>query len=482
MSQMPIFTMKLEPIDADRLPLTFGLSVMAQGDMIWPVANDPEHSLEIQLDDLFSYLVEFWKPLLLRQAYPFALVPARPSALMSAAARHWEDLPQEQIDEEASELDAFEDAHNLAHAFGGMFDLPPLWLVREGEHMMFDTVRMFGRLPFDAVLTELTRVGDEIATYLRKVDAAKWGRVVAAWENRDTGDAVNLLAWSASLEASVAEQLIGTGLVSAPTSFTEAANDNNELLIAARMAGALPTDQIVEILELARRFAHHSAETLDTLSNAALTHLRGLPKCEPFAEGEALANFVRDWFKISPTEAVDVFGIVEGLDIEIIVDAVGPITFDGLAIAGSSYGPGAFINSRGRRVRDGQSGDLRHNAGARVNLAHELCHLLVDREHPLSAVEVLRSRMPASIESRARAFAGEFLLPSSSAAKFWDEAGSPIEHDPLNAVLQLLVDHFEISFSVAAWKLQHGARWWLQHDPAKFRLLKSMLDELAIHR
>lgn len=482
MRQAHVFSVNLEPIDVDRLPLTFALSVCIHGDIIWPVPNDPDQSLEIQLDNLFSHLVEFWKPLLLRQAYPLALAPARPSGLPSAAARRWEDLPQEQIDEEASELEAFEDAHNLAQAFGGMFDLPPLWFIREGEHMMIDTVRTFTRVPFDAVSAELTGIGDHIADHLLKVDKVKWGRVVDAWKRRDSGNAVNLLSWSASLETGVAEQLIGKGLITPPSNFAEAANDNNELLIAARMAGALPTEQIVEVLELARRFSYHTAQNLDAISSVALAHMRDLPRCEPFAEGEALANFARSWFNISSTEAVDIFGLVNGLGVEIIIDAVGPSTFDGLAIAGGSYGPGAFINSRGGRIRDKDCQDLSRDAGARVNLAHELCHLLVDREHPLSAVEVLRSRMPASIESRARAFAGEFLLPSSTAATFWDEAGSPIDHEPLNAVLQALVDRFGVSFSVAAWKLQHGARWWLENDPEKFRWLRAMLDELAIHR
>jgi hypothetical protein len=50
---------------------------------------------------------------------------------------------------------------------------------------------------------------------------------------------------------------------------------------------------------------------------------------------------------------------------------------------------------------------------------------VLDQEHTLTAVEVLHSRMPLEIESRAKAFAGEFLLPGNVAAGLWQKAKSP---------------------------------------------------------
>ena len=46
-------------------------------------------------------------------------------------------------------------------------------------------------------------------------------------------------------------------------------------------------------------------------------------------------------------------------------------------------------------------------AGQNASLAHELCHLLVDRHHALPAIEVLGGRLPKSIEQRANAFAAD---------------------------------------------------------------------------
>lgn len=483
MSSDPIFRLELVPVGHDRTPLLCSMSVIAAGETVWPVAGDPDHSVQIPIDDLFSHLAEFWKPLLLRQTYPFALAPARPNLLASDAANHWTNVPQEQVDEEATELDQFEEAHNLALAFGGLFDLPPLWLVREGDDMLCDTGRSLSRLPFAAVLQELTTVGNRIAEHLLAVDGDKWQRIVDVWKARDSASGVSLVAWSASLDTNVAAKLIENGLIEAPKDFAQAANDDDELLIAARVAGALPTEQIVQILEVARDFAGHEAPALDAISSEAMHYLAELKGLEPFAEGEALANFVREKMNIGPSQSIDIFTCASDLDIEVRIDSVGPETFDGLAIAGSKFGPGAFINRNSRRIRDRNISDLNANPGARVTLAHEVCHLLVDRGHPLSAIEVLRSRMPSNVESRARAFAGEFLLPSATAANVWDQAGSPIELEALETVLQRLAEMYGVSFSVAAWKVEHGARWGLERNGSEhFRQLRAALDTIAPYR
>ena len=115
--------------------------------MRWPLANDDATPIEVQLDDLFAYLVEFWRPLLLRQTYPFGLTPIRPSLISRAASERWESQPQELMDEEAEVLSAFEEAHDLSRAFGGMFDLPHFWMLREGDRMICDTGREFLEAP-----------------------------------------------------------------------------------------------------------------------------------------------------------------------------------------------------------------------------------------------------------------------------------------------------------------------------------------------
>lgn len=483
MTVSSIFRINLTEVSPSKAPLLCALSVSANGEAIWPASGDAEQTVEIALDDLFAHLVQFWKPLMLRQIYPCDFTPDRPSRLLAEAERRWKDVPQEQTDDEASELDEFEEAHNLALAFGGIFDLPPLWLVRQNDEMLCDNGKQFLAIPYDDVRAELTRIGDGIAERLIKLSPEKWGRIVEGWKQRDRASQADLLCWAASIQANIAAKLIADGMITPPSSFEDAANDNDELVIAARMAGALPYEQIVEILDVARSFDRRSAPALESLSAKAVELLDRLRSHVSFAQGEALAILAREELGVGSGERVNVFESLETLGVEVRVDAVGPETFDGLAIAGPRHGPAAFVNANAGRVRNGSLTDLDDNVGARVNLAHELCHLLVDREHPMSAVDVMRSRMPSAVEARARAFAGEFLLPSASAAAMWNEADGPVEIEALTAVLQRLHDAFGVSFSVASWKIEHGVRANFFHgDMTRFNRLKAVLDEIVPNR
>ena len=379
------------------------------------------------------------------------------------------------MDEEAEVLSAFEEAHDLSRAFGGMFDLPHFWMLREGDRMICETGRESWRLPFYAATAELAAVGERIANHLMHVAPEKWDRVVDAWRRRDEIGDIDLVAWSAGVEPEVAKELIDRGAIKAPASFREAENDNDPLLIAARMAGELPTDQIVRIIEIAKSFGGHDAHRLDELSAFSRDVIGPLPRTIPaHGQGETVARELRRHLRFAPSDRIDIFELARSIGIEIRSDTVEPQSFDGLAIAGGHYGPGAFINEASRRLGK-ERGDIVTNGGARITLAHEFCHLLLDGDHPLGAVEVLRSRMPAGVEARARAFAGEFLLPTSAASYAWQLAGLPFDTARLQAVLQDLVDRFGVTFSVAAWKVEHGA------GPDRYRL-RAALDTIAPYR
>jgi hypothetical protein len=200
-----------------------------------------------------------------------------------------------------------------------------------------------------------------------------------------------------------------------------------------------------------------------------------LPRTLPaHGQGETVARELRRYLELAPRDPIDIFAFADSIGIETRWADVEPQSFDGLAIAGGHYGPGAFINAASQRLGK-ERGDIIRNGGARATLAHELCHLLLDGEHPLSAVEVLRSRMPAAVEARARAFAGEFLLPTSAASHSWQLAGLPFDAARLQAVLQELADSFGVTFSVAAWKVEHGA------GQDRHRL-RAALDTIAPYR
>ena len=436
------------------------LSVSLGGRPVWPAPGEPDVTLEIYADDLLSHLAEFWKPLMLRQTYPLRVVPDRPSKLRALAEQRWAELPAAVVEKEEERVTAFEQAHDLSRSFSGLFGLPPLYLFRTADEMLVDTFWGQWSVPYEAARSALIDVGDRIATRLEGRYRGKWTDLIASWRSRDQGEPARLLAWATGLNADVARSLVAEGALEAPESVTDASNDNDELRLAARMSSALPTEQIRQVLALVRTFATHQADALDHLERAASDYIAAdFGDHLPFEQGEAAAGFAREYLGLASVQRVDVFALIEELGVELRAPAVAPPSLDGLAVWGPKHGPAVLINASSARVAG--RGDLRNSGAARVTAAHELCHLLLDRRHALTAVDVLNSKMPAGIEKRARAFAGEFLLPGRVAADVWFGMGQPSAADGLRRCLDRLCATYGVTRSVAAWKLEHGLHW---HD------------------
>ncbi|MCW3848899.1 ImmA/IrrE family metallo-endopeptidase [Sphingomonas sp. LB-2] len=471
----PRLSFDIEPLASAGRIATARLSISIDGTAVWPVLGETGQGLEIQIDDLLAYFTEYWKPLILRQVYPIPVNPYRPSDLRREAVVRWAALGGAIAEREETAVSAFEDAHDLSRSFGGLFGLPHFWMMRSGNQMIVETAGRTWHLPFAETCEELGSAGDWIRDRLVQSDPVKWARAADAWASRDHGDAAGLLAWSAGLDRELAQALISEGALEAPQSFTDAANDNDELRIAARMAGALPEDQIREILSMARGFKGREAGALVELSTECTKTLLDRRIYPPFVQGEVAAARAREVLHIASNERADIFAVAKALGVEVRSLVVEPRSFDGLAIWGTKYGPGAFLNTGSGRHRVREAIPPEENVSLRVTLAHELCHLLLDGDHTLGAIEVLKSRMPPSVEQRAKSFAGEFLLPTSSAAALWIEKGRPSGRQALEELVEELARQYGVTRSVAAWKLQHAAQ---SHEVD----LDAILDSIAPRR
>jgi Zn-dependent peptidase ImmA (M78 family) len=432
---------------------TATLSVQIGRRAIWPVDGAGEVGLEIQVDDLLSHLTEVWKPLILRQTYPATIQPDRPSLLRAEAERRWASTSEETAEREDALVTAFEEVHDFSRCFAGLFDLPPLWLFRQGERMLVETRSALRSVGFDDARSALRAVGEEIASHLKAADAERWSGLISAWQKRNQGDPTLLLAWATSLDRDIAQSFATEGVLATPHSVAEAANDNDELRIAARMASALPEEQIRGIIALVGSFAKREAPLLDELGVRVRAYIaESFAKRRPFEQGEAAADFVRAHLKLNMHDLVDVVSAVETLGATLYMQSIEPESLLALAAWGPRHGPAVFLNE----LAINSPVEVGTNWLARGTLAHELCHLLLDHEHTLTAVEVLHSRMPPDIERRAKAFAGQFLLPSASATEIWKKANGPRSQKLLTELILELCHQFGVTKSVAAWKLDHG--------------------------
>ena len=455
----PLMVLDLHPhTENERQMTTCRLAIRIDGVAAWPVHGEQEASIEIQIDDLLAYLTEFWKPLILRQVYPIDVSPSRPSDLRRKAEDRWAEIPPEIVEDEDDAVSRFEEAHDLARAFAGIYGLPPFWIFRSCDQFALETSGVVWRAPFADVRAALATAGDWICERLRQADEQRWEAAIKAWQERSAGDAPSLLAWSTGLDRTLATTLINDGTLDAPRDFEDAANDNDELRIAARMAGALPPDQIRKIIAIARQFDRHVSGPLGELSRTTLQHItERFDRARPFEQGEAAARFVREQLNLTDRR-VEVFEIAAFLGIDVRHAPTEPTTLAGLAIWGNRFGPGVFLNEASRRILGQGKHEVTESFGARVTLAHELCHLLIDGAHALSAVEVLKARMPPGVEQRAKSFAGEFLLPTQSAAQHWQKAARPTNREGLEALVKELTGMYAVTHSVAAWKIEHAAR------------------------
>lgn len=431
---------------AERI-MTASLSISIGSEPIWPIAGDPKGFVEVQSDDLLSHLTQFWKPLMLRQTYPVKRQPDRPSHLRSDAERRWEGEPIEVIELEDSIISSFENVHDLSRCFAGLFDLPPLWILRQGAKMIIDTQSNVVKVDFRSVFRAFSAIGDEICIRLKEKGGERWSGIIKAWENRNSGDPEAILSWSASLPREVAHELSREGLLVAPQSVDEAANDNDELRIAARMASALPPEQIRAVISYVSQFPLTTAERLDDIHHRIVQHIDAqFQEHRPHEQGEAAATFLREAMDLSESQKADVFSIAKHLGIDIRCENLDAKDILALAVWGRSHGPAVLLNQNKKTSC----------SFLRVNLAHEIGHLLLDKGHAFTAVDVLNSRMPVEYERRAKAFAGEFLLPSITAADVWEREGAPNSLRELNNCVKKLQTKYGVTKAVAAWKLEHG--------------------------
>ena len=139
----------------------------------------------------------------------------------------------------------------------------------------------------------------------------------------------------------------------------------------------------------------------------------------PWDQGYDLAEEVHGYFDgaFEKDDYVHIENLIGALRIDVATLRLSDEKVRGVSIAGPHHRPGIFINERHARNAD--------EAGRRFTLAHELCHLLFDREkgQPLAAAS--GPWAPGAIEKRANAFAAMLLMPTSLVKRTVAELADP---------------------------------------------------------
>lgn len=383
------------------------LTIMIAGLPVW---EDSGQGITGDWTHLLRFLAVQWNQLLLAQSYPEGVTPAWPSGLRSALVGLRPALDALDIE---SSFAVFSRAHNLARCWSkrsrGTRALPDLWVTREGNYMILDSPPARLRWPVSDVVRTLASLGDAIAARLTL--SRSHHDAVRAWESRDSISDEDAQIISLGLPPRHTRYLLGSGALTRQ-SRSELFRDFNEVTAAARMMGhhARPEDLRIVAGELAMLQVGDVPE-LDEIGAAAFDALAGRADLDrPHSEGHFLAQWLRERLHVwIPGFPADPDQLLRGWGVPIRPVNLNP-AIEAISVWGANHGPAVLLNEQGLHNRSfSQQGDL--SGGSRATLAHEVCHLLIDRGRSLPVVEVLGGRAPLRVEQRANAFAAEFLLP-----------------------------------------------------------------------
>lgn len=422
-------------------PLGYGsLVVWAAGELIWGEKNEEGQIIGVEWfwDDLLERLAFSWRYLLLEEAYPMGLLPAAPQLLRGTLRERQIGASEEMINAEDNAVFVFEEMHDLSRAIEGG-TLPKLFLLREGNLMLIATSSGVKRVAFSPVVEALEKLGDEIADRIKAKSDERTKAILAAWKAKESISDVDQVEISSGLPKSTISAITRNENFKA---FWEVGTyEPNELMAAARMVGRLVSDDDTRaILNNIKSVPSVKTAILDDLSSEAAKELEKSQLKLANEQGRLLAEWLRGKPNIVARDGlVYPEAILKTWNVSVTEIELRSQNIDALCAWGPKHGPTVLINRNGR---------LSHfPTGRRSSLAHEICHLLLDRKGSLPVAEVFGGEVPKIPEQRANAFGAELLLTRNAALMVY------LKIRNVEETLETIAKSYRVSFEVAAWQL-----------------------------
>ena len=416
------------------------LRVSLRGRPVWHGADEAT-GFEWTWIELLEFLSASWLYLAIEDGAPFGVALGTAPRMLASAEAMIESGSPRGSDVEREHLEAYRMTHDLAEAVQGAV-MPPLWIVRDGNSGWVASSASTARAPFHKLLDVLRQIGDCIASRLNGLSDNRSREAIQAWQARDGHDRLKVIEAATGYPPELVAEVESAFYSEDERDWSTPRSD--ELLAAARLVGPQPSTTLWPILAAVRGVHLSDSSELDRVSEDALAVIADMQDEPPFAQGYGLGSWlrsepsvVRRGGRVYPDEILESWG-VPLLDV-----GLGLGDIDAIGCWGPRHGPAVLLNS-----------DARHAASSgrrRATLAHEICHLLVDRASSLPLVEVLGGRTAKHVEQRARAFAAELLLPREIAGQeFSDHEG-----DEAHAARSLRA-RFGVSSELLAWQARNS--------------------------
>lgn len=411
----------------------------------YSASQDAPGSVEWTWVDFLEHIAEVWDALMVEQSYPFDWLnkqATHPGEMWDKAELRWSLQGDTVADEEEPILYAFHNRHNLSAGWKGI-GLPALYWLRIGKSVWLAPEGGLAiRADFNECKRSLEAICNQLADSFAGSDNARVIAAMDAWGARKDSLRKSFFRFATGLgdvELAVVEQgrpQAEYWEISQFANFEEAAENDSELLAAARMTkGILPPASISALIEIIRQIPKVNTPELDDLGVRASKFLANSNQLYAHESGYRLAQWLREQLGLEVRAQFDVLAYLHSLGVSIVSEKFGSDHIDALACWGR-HGPSIVSNLERAFAHDTNR--------LRMSLAHELCHFLVDRGTALPVAEVLGGGVDAYVERRAYAFAAELLLPRAGVI-----SAGEMGHTTLQDQLRFLGTTFGVSKAVA---------------------------------
>ncbi|MEW6752154.1 MAG: ImmA/IrrE family metallo-endopeptidase [Candidatus Latescibacterota bacterium] len=210
------------------------------------------------------------------------------------------------------------------------------------------------------------------------------------------------------------------------------------------LAPVLRDDDVVALLERLRTYPSvlEAGRNLQALRAGLVLPSQEVPHLQGYGLAEQLraAEGNRDGF-------FDVELFLGRLGVRMDGADLSDPEIDAATVWSEAHGPVIVLNQQGARQQPW---------ACRMVLAHELCHLLVDRQAAAELMVASTPWAPPDIERRANAFAAELLLPKAGILRV---AGDAVRRGWVGEEMrQLLMGEFQVGATVCSHQLENRLR------------------------
>ncbi|PMR73058.1 ImmA/IrrE family metallo-endopeptidase [Billgrantia endophytica] len=204
----------------------------------------------------------------------------------------------------------------------------------------------------------------------------------------------------------------------------------------------LSVEQIAQVIQRLRQAPSTGKQPFSEFIEETSLRLQQLENEPPFEQGYQLARWLREQLNLQNDERFDPEALLveEGVAIDKLL--LESTKIDAIACWGT-IDPLILLNmNEDARVATAN--------GRRSTLAHEICHLLIDRNRALPVAEVLGGEVDSESEKRANAFAAELLLPQAHATSIYRTSPN------LSEAVEKLAGTHQVSRQLVAYQLYNA--------------------------